>query len=116
MGGRMASTTAAESPLEGVRGLIFVGFPLHAAGKPSDHRGEHLEGVSVPMLFLQGTRDRLADLDLLRPICERLSTATLHIVDGGDHSFHVLKRSGRTDDEAVDELADTIRAWVDALG
>ena len=112
MGGRMTSLAASEAELPGVRGLVFVGFPLHAAGKPSASRGDHLEAVTIPMLFLQGTRDRLANLDLLTPVCARLGgRATLHIVEGADHSFHVLKRSGRTDDEVLDELAQKIRAW-----
>ena len=112
MGGRMTSTAASEEALPGVRGLIFFGFPLHPPGKPATVRGDHLAGVRVPMLFLQGTRDKLAELDLLRPICARLGDrATLHVVEGADHGFHVLKRSGRTDDEVLDELADTATAW-----
>ncbi len=88
---------------------MFLGFPLHAAGKPGTERAEHLEEVPQPMLFLQGTRDALADLGLLTPIVEKLGRrAHLHVVDGGDHSFHVLKRSGRTDAEVLDELATTI--------
>ncbi len=86
MGGRMTSMTAAESELDGVRGLVFFGFPLHAAGRPSAGRADHLENVRVPMLFLQGTRDKLAELDLLRPVCARLGgRASLHVVEGGDH-------------------------------
>lgn len=116
MGGRMTSTAAAEAPLPGVRGLVFFGFPLHAAGKPDTGRGAHLSRVGVPMLFLQGTRDALADLDLLRPVLEPLGErATLHVVDGADHSFAVLKRSGRTGDEVLDELAGTTAEWADAL-
>ncbi len=113
MGGRMTSTAASEEPLPGVRGIVFLGFPLHAAGKqPSSERAEHLTRVTVPMLFLQGTRDNLADLDFLRPVCADLGKrATLHIVEGGDHSFHVLKRSGRTDEEVLDELATVIAEW-----
>ena len=112
MGGRMTSLAASEGQLEGVAGLVFFGFPLHAAGKPSADRGAHLCEVVRPMLFLQGTRDKLAELDLLRPVVSRLGQrATLHIVEGGDHSFHVLKRSGRSDDEVLDELADTVAAW-----
>lgn len=113
MGGRMTSTAASESALPGVRGLVFFGFPLHLAGKPGTVRGDHLLGVTVPMLFLQGTRDKLADLDLLGPVCERLGdAATLHVVEGGDHSFHVLKRSGRSDDEVQGELASTAAGWI----
>lgn len=112
MGGRMTSGAAAVEPLEGVRGLVFFGFPLHPAGKPGTERGEHLEQVSLPMLFLQGTRDKLADLELLRPICAELGQrATLHVVEGGDHSFHVLKRSGRTVSEVLDEIADVVGEW-----
>ncbi len=116
MGGRMTSTAAAEAPLPGVHGLVFFGFPLHAAGKPGAGRGAHLARVGVPMLFLQGTRDALADLDLLRPVLEPLGEkATLHVVDGADHSFAVLKRSGRTGEEVLDELASTAARWADAL-
>jgi len=116
MGGRMTSTAAAERPLEGVRGLVFFGFPLHAPNRPSADRGAHLSDVEIPMLFLQGTRDALADLSLLRPLLERLgSRATLHVVEGADHSFHVPRRSGRTDEEALDELAGTAAGWIDTL-
>jgi predicted alpha/beta-hydrolase family hydrolase len=112
MGGRMTSLAAAEQPLENVKGLVFFGFPLHPPKRPSDKRGEHLKLVKVPMLFLQGTRDDLADLTLLRPVCDGLgSLATLHIVEGADHSFHVLKRSGRTDAEVLAELAQTVNSW-----
>jgi uncharacterized protein len=112
MGGRMASLAAAEAPLGRVRGLVFFGFPLHAAGRPSSERGDHLAAVQLPMLFLQGERDQLADLELLRPICARLGErATLHVVPGADHGFHVLKRSGRSDDEVLAELAQTVAAW-----
>lgn len=112
MGGRMTSMAAAEEPLAGVSGIVFVGFPLHPAGAPSTERGEHLARVGVPMLFLQGTRDALADLDLLRPITDGLGArATVHVIDGADHSFHVLKRSGRTDSDVLDELASTVSDW-----
>ncbi|MCP3904718.1 MAG: alpha/beta hydrolase [Planctomycetes bacterium] len=112
-GGRMTSTAAAEAPLANVRGIVFFGFPLHPAGKPGTTRAKHLADVDVPMLFLQGTRDALADLDLLRPVCGGLGDrARLHIVNGADHGFHVLKRSGRTDDEVLDELADTAAAFM----
>ncbi|MEM7233107.1 MAG: alpha/beta family hydrolase [Planctomycetota bacterium] len=117
MGGRMTSLEAAAAPLPSrVRGVAFLGFPLHAAGKPATSRGEHLSEFDLPLLFVQGTRDKLADLDLLKPIVEGLGErATLHIVESGDHSFHVLKRSGRTDDEALDEVADAVASWVDGL-
>ncbi len=112
MGGRMTSLAAAASPLERVRGLVFFGFPLHPSGKPSTDRAAHLAEVGRPMLFLQGTRDRLADLELLGPVCKELgSAATLHVVDGADHSFQVLKRSGRTTDELLEELIDTTERW-----
>ncbi|HSM59297.1 MAG TPA: alpha/beta family hydrolase [Longimicrobiales bacterium] len=114
MGGRMTSTAASQQALPGVRGLIFLGFPLHAAGKaPSPDRGVHLAGVGLPMLFLQGTRDNLADLAVLRPLLETVHPAPeLHVVEGADHGFHVLKRSGRTDGEVLDELASAIATWV----
>lgn len=113
MGGRMTSTAAAEAPLVGVRGLVFFGFPLHAAGKPSTDRGGHLANVGLPMLYLQGTRDRLADLDLLRPVLDGIEPApALHVIDEADHGFHVLKRSGRTDEEVIDELAAVSADWM----
>lgn len=114
MGGRMTSRLMAEAPHPDVRGLVFLGFPLHPAGTPASERAEHLAAVRVPMLFLQGTRDALADLTLMHPVIANLGArATMHVVDGGDHSFEVLKRSGRTADEIHDELADTIAAWLD---
>src|SRR5690348_10823650 len=101
-GGRMTSTAQAEEPLPGVRGLVFLGFPLHPPGRPGDSRAEHLARVQIPMLFLQGDRDQFADLKLLKPVVKGLGErATLHLVEGGDHSFHVLKRSGRTDREVI---------------
>ena len=115
MGGRMSSMAAASEPLSAVRGLVFFGFPLHPAGKPGTARGDHLVNVTVPMLFLQGNRDKLADLELLRPIRDKLAVrATLHVIDGADHGFHVLKRSGRTDDEVLDELVDETAGWITA--
>lgn len=115
MGGRMTSTAAAESP--GLSdpapvGLVFLGFPLHPAGRPGTNRAAHLGAVPYPTLFLQGDRDKLAGLDLLRPVLEELPHATLHVVDGADHGFHVLKRSGRTDGEVLDELARTTASWM----
>lgn len=116
MGGRMTSLAAAEAPLAGVRGLVFLGFPLHPAGRPSTERADHLAAVEVPMLFLQGERDRLAELELLRPICARLGRrATLHVIPTADHGFHVLKRSGHTDAEALDDLARTTAIWANPL-
>jgi uncharacterized protein len=112
MGGRMTSLAASEQKLEVVRGLIFFGFPLHPPKRPSTKRAEHLQLVKLPMLFLQGTRDDLAELTLLRPICDNLGPqATLHIIEGADHSFHVLKRSGKTDPEVMAELSSTVKAW-----
>lgn len=112
MGGRMTSRAAAVAPLEGVSGLVFVGFPLHPAGQPGVSRAEHLARVNLPMLFLQGTRDTLADLTLLAPIVARLGKqATLRVIDGADHMFHVLKRSGRTDEQVLDELAAAVGEW-----
>jgi hypothetical protein len=111
-GGRMTSQAQANEPLAGVRGLVFLGFPLHPPGRPGTTRAEHLDAVQIPMLFLQGTRDEFAGLDLLRPVVARLGKrATLHLVEGGDHSFKVLKRSGRTETDVLNELADTITAW-----
>ncbi len=111
MGGRMTSQAQALEPLPGVRGLAFVGFPLHPAGKPGTERAAHLREVDLPMLFLQGTRDDLADLALLRPVVEALPSATLHVVDDADHSFHVRKKSGRADAEVLADLARTFAAW-----
>lgn len=109
----MTSLAAAATPLEKVRGLVFFGFPLHPSGKPSTDRAEHLADVDLPMLFLQGTRDRLADLELLGPVCEKLgSAATLHVVVAADHSFQVPKRSGRSTEEVLHELVDTTERWV----
>jgi len=103
---------ASLEPLEKVAGLVFFGFPLHAPGKPSAGRGEHLLDVTVPMLFLQGTRDKLAELRHLKPLCARLGgKATLHIVEEADHSFHVPKRTGRTDEEILEELARVVGEW-----
>ena len=112
----MTSSAAAKGPLLGVRGLVFLGFPLHAPGKPGTQRAVHLEQVQIPMLFLQGTRDALADLSLIRDVCEGLPHATLHVVEGGDHSFAVLKRSGRTEAEVMAELVEAIVAWMTREG
>jgi predicted alpha/beta-hydrolase family hydrolase len=115
-GGRMTSSAQANAPLSGVRGLVFLGFPLHPPGRPSDARAEHLSRVDVPMLFLQGTRDDFADSRLLGRVVQRLGKrATLHVVEGADHSFHVLKRSGRTDADVLDVLAQAIENWTRAL-
>jgi predicted alpha/beta-hydrolase family hydrolase len=115
MGGRMTSNAQAVEPLTGVRGIVFFGFPLHPPGEPSTDRADHLTRVKTPMLFLQGTRDTFADLSLLQPVCENLGrTATLHIIEGADHSFHVPKSSGKTDQEILGNLVATTRAWMDA--
>ena len=112
-GGRMTSQAQAAQPLANVRGLLFVGFPLHPAGKPSTGRADHLADVQLPMLFLQGTRDSLANLDLVRDVTARLGTrATLHIVEGADHSFQVLARSGRNQEQVRAEMLDTMAAWI----
>ncbi|HZD40906.1 MAG TPA: alpha/beta family hydrolase [Terriglobales bacterium] len=113
MGGRMTSLAAANEPLGGVRGLVFFGFPLHAAGRPSMERGEHLTDIRIPMLFLQGSRDPLADLELLQPLCRRLGRrAELFVVEGGDHSFHMLKSSGESDDQILDRVIDRTLSWI----
>jgi predicted alpha/beta-hydrolase family hydrolase len=115
-GGRMTSQAQSKAPLPGVKGLAFLGFPLHADKKPSSERAEHLARVEIPMLFLQGTRDGLADLGHLKPVIEQLGPkATLHEIAGGDHSFAVLKKSGRSNDEALAEVLDTLTAWIDQL-
>ncbi len=119
MGGRMTSLAIAdeaEGLFDAVRGVVFFGFPLHAAGSPSDERAAHLAGVPQPLLFLQGSRDRLAELDRLRPQLRALGRrARLHVIDDGDHSFHVPKRTGRSDDDVLAELARVVAEWSDAL-
>lgn len=118
MGGRMTSQAAAEHPpeFEDARGLVFFGFPLHPPGRPGTKRAEHLAQVQKPMLFLQGTRDQFAELKLLRPICADLGAiATLHEIETADHSFHILKSSGKTDAEIMRELAQSVRAWAETL-
>jgi predicted alpha/beta-hydrolase family hydrolase len=115
-GGRMTSQAQASSPLPGVRGIAFLGFPLHAAGRPSDERAKHLFELRIPMLFLQGSRDQLAELTLLQPLVKRLGTrATLEIFPDADHSFHVPARTGRKDAEVMTEMLDTLTDWIDAL-
>jgi len=112
-GGRMTSLAQAKQPLAGVRGLAFFGFPLHPAGKPSIERAAHLTEIDVPMLFLQGTRDKLAELELLKPVIAGLGErATLHMVEGADHSFHVPARSGRSDDDVMHEMLDAFVEWI----
>jgi uncharacterized protein len=114
-GGRMTSQAQAITPLAGVHGLAFLGFPLHPAGKPSEARAKHLSDVDVPMLFVQGTRDKLAELQLIEPVVKRLgASATLHLVQEADHAFHVLARSGRNDRDVMSEIVDTLSAWIGA--
>jgi uncharacterized protein len=116
LGGRMTSNAMARRPLEEILGLVFLGFPLHPAKQPGVARAEHLDRVEAPMLFLQGTRDELADLALVTQVCGRLGPkATLHVVDGADHAFAVLKRSGRTDTDVMKELAHTTAEWCGAI-
>jgi uncharacterized protein len=115
-GGRMTSQAQAAAPLPGVRGLIFLGFPLHPAGRRSRDRAKHLADVRVPMLFLQGSRDTLAALDELRPVCAALGQrATLKVFANADHSFHVPARSGRNDAQVRDEVLDAIAAWIGTI-
>jgi hypothetical protein len=114
-GGRMSSQAQAKVPLIGVVGLAFFGFPLHAAGKPSSERADHLADVRVPMLFLQGSADKLAEVDLLKPVVKKLGArASLYLVEGADHSFHVPKRSGRSDREVMADILDAFAAWAAA--
>jgi predicted alpha/beta-hydrolase family hydrolase len=114
-GGRMTSQAQAKTPLDGVHGLVFFGFPLHAAGKPSRERAAHLSDVTIPMLFLQGTRDALADLGELQPVCKALGPrATLTLFEDADHSFHVPARTGRKDAEVVAEMLDSAAEWMAA--
>jgi predicted alpha/beta-hydrolase family hydrolase len=115
-GGRMTSQAQATAPLAGVRGLAFLGFPLHPAGKPSSDRARHLGDVHIPMLFMQGTRDNLAEVSLLEPVVKSLGpSASLHRVEGADHSFHVPARSGRKDNEVMDEILDVFANWIEAI-
>src|SRR4051812_15629845 len=116
-GGRMTSTAASESPIEGVVGLVFFSFPLHLAGKPETKRTEHLDRVTVPMLFLSGSRDDLAGLDLLRPVCEKLGDrATLHVLDTADHGYKILKKTRASPECVFDEIARVVRGWAAKLG
>jgi predicted alpha/beta-hydrolase family hydrolase len=112
----MTSQAQAAASLPGVRGLAFVGFPLHPAGKPSTDRADHLAKIDIPMLFLQGTRDGLAEVALIEGVVKRLGRlATLHLVEGADHSFHVLARSGRNDHEVMNEILDAFAGWADSI-
>jgi uncharacterized protein len=115
-GGRMTSQAQSKDPLQGVRGLVFLGFPLHPAGRPSQDRAAHLFDVQIPMLFLQGTRDTLASLDQIEPLCKRLGRrATLKLFVDADHSFHVPARTGRKDAEVLGDVIDAFAAWFDGL-
>ena len=115
-GWRMTSGAQAADPLAGVLGLVFLGFPLHPAGKPAGERGAHLSEIRIPMLFLQGTRDALAELDQLEPVIKGLGKrATLKLFDQADHSFHVPAKSGRKDAEVMSEMLDTLSAWIDKV-
>jgi uncharacterized protein len=115
-GGRMTSQAQAKASLPGVRGLAFLGFPLHPAGRPSQDRAEHLFDVQIPMLFLQGTRDRLASLDQLQPLCKKLGKrTTLKLFSDADHSFHMPARKGRNDAQMLGEVLDALAAWFDSV-
>ena len=115
MGGRMTSLAAAQQPLDGARGLIYFGFPLHAAGHPGAERGNHLIDIDLPMLFLQGSRDALADLKLLKPLCRKLGKQSeLFVIGGADHAFHMLKSSGKSDDEVLGAVTKKAAAWMAA--
>jgi predicted alpha/beta-hydrolase family hydrolase len=114
-GGRMTSQAQADQPLPRVVGLIFLGFPLHPANRPSTDRAEHLFAIKIPLLFLQGTRDALAEPRLLKPLTKRLKTATLKLYQHADHSFHVPARSGTTDDEVRGQMTEAITVWIDDL-
>jgi predicted alpha/beta-hydrolase family hydrolase len=112
-GGRMTSQVQAIEPLDGVHGLAFLGFPLHPSGKPSIVRAEHLSAIRIPMLFIQGTRDKLADTALLASVTKSLGRrAAVHLIDQADHAFHVPARSGRTDSDVVSEIAEAFASWI----
>jgi predicted alpha/beta-hydrolase family hydrolase len=111
----MTSTAASEAPLDGVKGLVFFSFPLHQPGKPDTKRATHLSAVTVPMLFLSGTRDQLAYLDLLQPVCEKLGDmATLHLLDTADHGFRTLKRSRKSEEDVFVEMARVLKEWAES--
>ncbi len=117
MSGRMTSMAAAEAPVDGLRGIVFVAFPLHPSGKRGTERAEHLADVTAPMLFLSGTRDKLAELDLLKPVCKKLGKrATLYLVDTADHGFRVLKRSRKSEEPVLEELARKTAEWMSEVG
>ncbi len=115
-GGRMTSTAASQMPLDGVTGLVFFSFPLHLPGKPDVKRAEHLSAVTIPMLFLSGTRDALADLALLRPVCQRLGKlATLNLIDTADHGYRIQKRARKSGEDVFVEMARAVRDWAEKL-
>jgi hypothetical protein len=115
-GGRMTSTAASESALDGVHGLVFFSFPLHQPGKPDTKRADHLSAVTVPMLFLSGTRDELAHMDLLQPVCKKLGKrASLHVLDTADHGFRTLKRSRKSEEDVFVEMARIVREWASRI-
>lgn len=112
----MTTTAASEAPLENVVGLVLFSFPLHMPGRPDTKRAEHLSGVTVPMLFLSGTRDALAGLDLLEPVVKKLGKrATLHLLDTADHSYKILKKTRKTDEDVFDEMARVAREWIQIM-
>jgi len=116
MGGRMTSSAQAESSLAGIRGLVFLGFPLHRPGDPSNARADHLKDVDVPMLFVQGTRDRLAELDRMEEVLAALGDrAAIRVVEDADHGFDVLKRAGKTTEQVYDDIAAIVRRWTDMI-
>jgi predicted alpha/beta-hydrolase family hydrolase len=114
-GGRMSSWAVAENPSLQVKGLIYWGFPLHAPGKPSSDRAGHLIDIAIPMLFMQGTRDTLADLELLKPVIDKAKQGELFLIDEGDHSFRVPKRSGKTNEQVLVDLADKVKEWSQSI-
>ena len=116
MGGRMTSNAQAEAPLPGALGLIFFAYPLHPSGKPGIKRADHLAAVDLPMLFLQGTRDKLAERELLEGVVSGRANITLHWLEGADHGFAVLKRSGRTPEDVMTEIGETAAAWIEGVG
>jgi uncharacterized protein len=115
-GGRMTSHAAVSGGLPGLLGLVFFAFPLHPAERPGTSRADHLATVEIPMLFLQGTRDTLSEVELIEPVVGHLGArAALHLIEGADHGFHVLKRSGRTNDEVLEEVATTVTDWTTSV-
>ena len=115
-GGRMTSTAQSEEPIEGVKGLVFSSFPLHMPGRPETKRAEHLSNIQIPMLFISGTRDALAELDLLKPVVKKLGKrATLHLLDTSDHSYKILKKTRKSDEDVFVEMARVVKEWATAI-